>query len=696
MVILKSGAQVKQEQEETDTAAAQAADASKPETPNIKYAHLVGFLRSKWQDARRAKLINIEPQMFKNIRQATNIYDPTKLSAIRALGGADVFLGYTKTKCRNLIAWIRDIYFQPNSKPYGLEPTPVPELAPALLQEINSMFFKKTMDGAMAMQAQSGAPFDMGAVVLQIQAEMPNLQLEIKKAIKVKAQEKAEEILAEVDDKLVEGKWYEALYQCIPDLVITNNAFIKGPIKRYKTVRKIVPSEGGQDRIDLVREIVSEYERRSPFDIYPEPDSTGIDDGYLFDHVAYRRTDLQDMIGVPGFDEAEIRAVLREHITGGLREWTGIEAERAEFEKRDQNTSYTSDKIEGLEFYGPVPGPILMEYGINVPDPDIDYEMTASMIGNHIIQAVINKNPAAGKPFSTASFDENADSFWGDSFCQNIDDIQGIVNSGTRGLVNNVGMGSGPQVDINVDRLVGGARGDTSIVPWKKWLTTNRLQQSGNAINFFQPNMHAQELLTVISGFSKMGDERGVPAYAHGDSQVGGAGNTASGLSMLITQSTRVTKDVIRSIDMHLVVGSIENQIDEIMSDAKYISKIGDLKLVAKGTSALIEKQEKAAHMAELLNNTNNPVDNQITGIKGRAYLLGETAKTYDLDQDKFLAGMASISPENQMAPSPMSMPNAGTPAAPRNLDLAGNTPSGADNQLITGGGGHAAIPPAA
>lgn len=91
--------------------------------------------------------------------------------------------------------------------------------------------------------------------------------------------------------------------------------------------------------------------------------------------------------------------------------------------------------------------------------------------------------------------------------------------------------------------------------------------------------------------------------------------------------------------------------------------------------------------MLEFLSNTNNDIDQQIMGIKGRAYLLKEVAMAHEIDPEKALAGMLGPTPE---LPGKGAVPNA-KPGA--NVDEAGNKVQGQSTQLFKGRGGHPAIP---
>lgn len=661
-----------------------------------KQQTLLGFLETRWQAALQAKR-PIEEQMFKNLDQARNVYETKKLLAIREIGGSEVYPGVTDTKCRNGIAWLKDIMFQTGAPPYGIDPTPVPELPQPLLQQLQAKFIGDTLQEVTQRSAVQGAPLDMNAAIQEIQATLPELQDRIKKASRDLAKDKAEQMFRELDDKLVEGGWYDALDQAIWDLVILKGAFLKGPIRRNKMV---LDFDDTTQQVTAVKEIVEEYERRSPFDIYPQPDSNDINDGYLFDRVVYRKIDLQELIGIDsGYQEDEIRTVLHEAGQGSLKEWTGIETDRAAREHKDGTSVYDTDSIDCLEYHGTAPGSLLSEAGITVPEDqaDFDFNVTIWRIGKHVIKAMVNEDPLGRKPYSKVAFDQQNDSFWGRGMPELIVAPQDVCNASARALVNNVGMGSGPQVEINVDRLHGKEKSDMRLIPWKRWLTTNKYQQQGQAIMFWQPQMHAAEILQVYQTFSKIADEHSsVPSWAHGDPQVGGGGNTSSGLSMLISQGSRGIRMVVKNIDRYLIAPSVNFLYERMALDPKYKDMIGDVKLVAKGSSALIEKEQRAVRMLELLNATNNPNDLQITGFEGRGYMLGEVAKTHDIDPEKVMPNLG-IAKNQPVAPpvqlgqevGPPQMANRGSPPqVATTLNVAGQPSQGTDHQLVGGRGG--------
>ena len=63
----------------------------------------------------------------------------------------------------------------------------------------------------------------------------------------------------------------------------------------------------------------------------------------------------------------------------------------------------------------------------------------------------------------------------------------------------------------------------------------------------------------------------------------------------------------------------------------------GDFKVVAKGAIGLIHKETLQMRRNEFLMATANPIDSQIVGPEGRAYLLRELARGLQMDTEKIV-----------------------------------------------------------
>ena len=174
--------------------------------------------------------------------------------------------------------------------------------------------------------------------------------------------------------------------------------------------------------------------------------------------------------------------------------------------------------------------------------------------GSYIIKATLNYDPLCRKPYYKASYEDVPGSFWGNSVCDLVRDPQTVVNAAARSIVNNMAMSSGPQVAINVDRLPPGEE-LTTLTPWRIWQVSNDpYGNSGQPVSFFQPQSNVAELMAIYEKFSDLADEySGIPKYMQGQT-TGGAGRTASGLSMMITNAGKAIKQVISNIDIFSLI----------------------------------------------------------------------------------------------------------------------------------------------
>ena len=381
-----------------------------------------------------------------------------------------------------------------------------------------------------------------------------------------------------------------------------------------------------------------QYSRVAPFDIYPSPGAKNIQDGYLCERHRLRRSDLVAMIGVPGFDEKSIRAALDDYGTGGLREWLTVDQERANVENRPNEFDDPDPPIDAVEFWGFAQGKTLLEWGISkdqVPDADLDYQVNAWLIGQYVVMARLNPHPLGHRPYYAASFEAVNDSVWGKSPPELMRDIQRICNAIARSLINNLGIASGPQVEVMMDRVQPGEDVE-SLWPWKIWKTKSDSTGTGKfAINFFQPDPMSDLLMKVYEYFFQQASEQsGIPAYTYGNQNVGGAGKTASGLAMLMNAASKTLKGVVSNIDQNVIRQSIYEHWLHLMLYDDEIMKVGDINIVARASEYLIIQEQLQIRRMEYMDKTNNPVDLAIMGESGRATMLRETSKSLKFPDD--------------------------------------------------------------
>jgi hypothetical protein len=562
-----------------------------------------------------------------------------------------IFMKITETKCRAAEGWIKDMVFVPGQTPFDFEPTPIPELPEEMNISIEQTVQEAVTQEIAMSSAQYGIQMTPQQMIDAYEMAVPMIKDQIEKEIKASAKKAAIYMKDKIKDQFAECKWEYELSKSIYDMVTFGTAPFKGPCLRNSKVwsRKINPMTGMFETVSEDR-VIPKWERVNPFDWYPSPDAVSDNIMWSFHRIRLSRKQLSDLIGIEGYKEEELRAVLREFGTGGLREWTSIDQQKAELEGRDSISIWASELIDCLEYSGSASGKSLLDWGLTsaeIPDPDKEYDIIAWLIGNHVVRCVLN--PDLGQYFFVAGFSSDPDTVWHKGIPELIEHIQTLANACARAVVHNIGVASGSQVEVNVDRL---DPSENAIMwPWKVWKTTSAGMMESPAIKFYQPNMVTERLLEVFKFcLNAADDDSGIPRYVHtGETRGGGAGETASGLSMLMGHATKGVKLVIKNLDDGIIVPCVEAQYRyNLRYEGDDDKIIGDLRTVAHGSTSMIAKEQQVIRTIEMLDRTNNPTDLQLLGLRGRAELMRPALIGIGVDVDKVLGDEDAIAQREQ------------------------------------------------
>lgn len=504
-----------------------------------------------------------------------------------------------------------------------------------------------------------------------------------REAAKRNAKEQAEIAEDKLQQILEEGGFYTALAEFLVDLPLFPYACIKGPTVRLKTEVRWV---GNRAIVVDIPKLT--WTRVSPFDIYWTPGVSDIADANIIERTRLTRAEINDMLDLPGYIVSEVRAVLDEYGRGGLVDnWDQTDSERAILESRENPRFNQSGMIACLEFQGYAQGRYLLDIGMDprlIPDPLRDYYVNAWLIGRHIVKVQPAPNPRKRHQYYTTSFEKIPGTPVGNGLPDLLADIQSVSNATLRALVNNLSISSGPQAVINDDRLSDGENGE-DMYPWKRWHV--KADPFGNnqeqAVSFFQPASNAQDLLNVYTSFSQLADEASaIPRFMTGVPPVGGLGRTASGLSMLMQNSSKILQTVAANVDRDVMQGILDHLMDMVLLTDQSGLLTGEEKVRVLGVNVAIQRETQRARQQEFLQMTANPIDMQIIGPNGRAQVLRSVAKTLGLPGEDIVPSDDQLKQQQQQAQAlaaqqgmpghamaPGQQPSAGgglsTPAAP-------------------------------
>ena len=165
-------------------------------------------------------------------------------------------------------------------------------------------------------------------------------------------------------------------------------------------------------------------------------------------------------------------------------------------------------------------------------------------------------------------------------------------------------------------------------------------------VRFYQPQSNSPALVSVIELFRRFADETtALPSYTHGQTQ-SSLNRTATGISILMSNANIVLKSVIKNIDDYLTRPMIRSLYDWNMTWNDNDKVKSDMRVVAKGSTALIQKEVQSQRLLQFLSLINNPMDAQMVD---REKLLTDIAKSLDIDPDEVIKSQEELMNEQAL-----------------------------------------------
>lgn len=614
-----------------------ASNQNSPGNDDAFNSSLVAFIDNEFNTMQRHRdgASGWSDRLVAAMRTFNGQYDNQKLQEIRKFGGSEIFARLTATKCRGATSLLRDVYLN-TEKPWALQATPDPVLPDNVMNDVMQLVQTELANN----QRLGGPPPDPAS----IRDRVNGLIDAARRASLKKARTEAEKSFAKVDDLLVQGGFYEALAAFLVDLPLFPFACIKGPVVR------VVPQVTWQNGVAVTQNKPRMFWYRvSPFDIWWTPGVSTIRDASVIERSRVTRQELNQLLGLPGYNDAAIREVLKWYGRGGYSETRDTtDQQRAQMESREDPAFNQSGLIDMLEYHGYVQGQKLLDAGMapaKIPDPLTDYFVDVYKIGRYIIKVQMSPSLRKRPYYYVTSFEKVPGTVVGNALPDILSDIQDVTNAALRSLNNNMAMASGPQVVVNDDRVADNENGD-EIYPWKRWhVVTDPLGNNSQPPVLFQNvDSHAQELLGVYEKFTQIADElSSIPRYITGSERVGGAGRTASGLAMLMGNAAKILQTVASNIDLDVIEPSIQELYDLIMLTDRTGILRGDEAIQVLGVQVAMQRETQRQRQLEFLQITMNPIDTQIMGVRGRANVLRE------ISQDIGLPGEDIVPPDDEI-----------------------------------------------
>jgi hypothetical protein len=337
------------------------------------------------------------------------------------------------------------------------------------------------------------------------------------------------------------------------------------------------------------------------------------------DHDIRRRImgkgDLQKMMSREDMDTEVIRAHMRAHPSGDYVRLDWEQKMNHEDTKNERNLPKESVRYEVLEWWGLIDRDLLIQHmAPTIPEgwdqlPDV-VEVNCWLFAKtkQVFKAVFNPILKQWRPFDYYIPDPEEGQPYGNSVPYLVRDTQLLRNATTQGMMNNLAAASGPQIDVDKDRLAD-ADSLVDFSPFTVHFTRSEAwHQNRKAIEFYQPQMYAPQYIQSLSVIDKYEDEASAsPSYQSGLG-AGGAGRTARGLGMLMGNSDLLMLEQNNSCD-DFQISFLEKVHDWIMQFWPDQSIKGNwhVKVIPSQSQSLMD--EESQRLENFAGTTANPLD---------------------------------------------------------------------------------------
>lgn len=590
-------------------------------------------LYEEYKDSRS----EIEDEWIKDLRQYSGKYEPDVLAKLEAQGNrSKVYVGLTRTKVMAAYSRVIDLIFQPGEPFFSIEPTPNPDIDP--LRQA------RMLNQAVAEVMQVSGAEDISEVEDLVQQRSMELQQEIRDNAKDIARESAKLMSLEIEDFLVENNTDERMKDAILEMCLFGSGAMKVGTFKVETQSHWRRGAEGYSMI-VEEEILPEVDSVSIFDLYPDPYATSMDDadGVFRRHILTRKQ-FGELKNVAGFDKEKLNLLLEKHTDGNHDE---AQHEKDRRSISGVNEYAESTRFEVLEYWGCVSGHDLAESGVDLgKDAELsdEYQANVWICDHHVLKAQINPIMGGYKsPYLIVPYERNPHQFWGVGVARMMRDSQQTMNAAVRIYLDNTAISSAPMVEVNTDLLAAG-EDPTDLHPWRIFL-----REGGDAqfpmVRFYQPSNNASSLNNIIELFRRFADETtSLPSYTHGDQQKS-MNQTATGMSMLMGAANVALKSTIKNLDEYMVKPMIQSLYHHFMEWSTNEDAKGDLNIVARGSTALIQKEVQSQRLLQFLSLVSNPLD---ASMVDRGVLLRDIAQSLDIDAEKVIKTDEELQEEQQ------------------------------------------------
>lgn len=561
--------------------------------------------------------LSIENRWLEDLRQFKGIYEQEVVARMNQKR-SKAYIRLTRTKVCTVDSRLSDLLFPANGdKNWSILPTPIPE------------FSEKRTQMILQMVSQ-----EMGEDVTPDKLDM--LMME-------EAKKQSNKMSKVIEDQLAEIHYREVMRDVIHSGNLYGTGILKGPlvsISQSAQYKKKVTDKNEEWILQEFDAVTPFVEHVHVWDVYPDMDVvTPRDCRYIVQRRKMDKHELNLLGRRSDFNGDTIYNYIVNHPDGDyVRKAYEIEL----LNMGDVASSASSEgdkqkKYEILEYWGYVDAVELERLGVKVPDNmrgQIEIAANIWVLGKKVIKASLMPIEGVKLPYFFYYYDKDETSIFGEGIPGIMRDVQELINSAFRAMLDNAAMSAGPQLEVNMS-LLNEDEDPREFYPFKVWLRTGEGMDAANpAIRAFNIPSNTGEFERMIELFRTYGDEvTAIPRFMWGET-TGQGQRTASGMSMLLGSANITLKDQVKNFDDGITKPFITAMYHWNMQFNDNDDVKGDYSVAARGTSSLIAKEVRAQSLISFAQLTGNP--NDLSVVK-RPSIIRSIAESLDLSDENLV-----------------------------------------------------------
>jgi hypothetical protein len=521
-----------------------------------------------------------------------------------------VFLNITRPYVDAAAAKVADMLLPTDDQNWGIEPTPIPSLV------------KNKQSKEPLLNPQTGQPAMMPGADGQQKAltvgEHANMIIN-------KAKEASKLAETRIDDWLTEANYNHETRKVIEQCARLGTGIIKGPYpiaKKHTSISK----KGGLTSITSVLKLSPASRCISVWDLYPDP-SCGNDihsGSFIFEKDRLTKRQLEELLDDPSYIHETLEMVIKQ----------GPQKRHQEIRENEKATvQIESDTQYEIWYYtGFISPQDLEDAGCPCKDDAESIPAIVVMINDMIVKAVINPLDSGAFPYDVMPWQERDGHWAGIGVARQIRTPQRMLNAAVRNLLDNAGLMAGPQI-VMKRGMIEPADGVWAITPRKLWyMLEDAVGNVGEAFAAINIPAMQDQLFSIVQYAQKMAEDvTGLPMLLQG--QQGSSPETVGGMQMLNNNASTVMRRIARTYDDKITEPHIRRYYEWLILDPDTPEEEkGDYKIVARGSSALVERDIQNQAIAQMVPMVLNPA----FGINPKKWI-AEYYRSQRLDPNLFL-----------------------------------------------------------